>query len=200
MVVHGLSCSVVCGIFLDPGWNPCLLHWQADSLALSHPGSFPNSSWRWRQSPSVRHPWWPAQAWPGEPLFLQAFRFQGGIRYLLEFQASVGSGSLGGWPASGTGWSRGCCQFRHSGQLIKGHSEQTSQQTWLRTRALRRLGWSEAMVPSLLCLATAPPHSCGFVISSQEKLLDSPPSRENRIQPLLPTPPAASSALPKLKP
>ena len=33
---HGLSCSAACGIFLDQGSNPCLLHWQADSLLLSH--------------------------------------------------------------------------------------------------------------------------------------------------------------------
>ena len=25
-VVHGLSCSAVCGILLDRGLNPCLLH------------------------------------------------------------------------------------------------------------------------------------------------------------------------------
>ena len=28
-----------CGIFLDRGSNPCLLHWQANSLPLSHQGS-----------------------------------------------------------------------------------------------------------------------------------------------------------------
>ena len=28
-----------CGIFQDQGLNPCLLHWQADSLPLSHEGS-----------------------------------------------------------------------------------------------------------------------------------------------------------------
>ena len=33
---RGLSCSEVCGIFPYPGSNPCLLHWQADSLPLSH--------------------------------------------------------------------------------------------------------------------------------------------------------------------
>ena len=33
---------VVCGVFLDQGSNPCLLHWQADSLTLSHQGSPPN--------------------------------------------------------------------------------------------------------------------------------------------------------------
>ena len=33
---RGLSCSEVCGIFPNPGSNPCLLHWQADSLPLSH--------------------------------------------------------------------------------------------------------------------------------------------------------------------
>ena len=31
--------SVACGIFPDQGLNPCLLHWQADSLPLSHQGS-----------------------------------------------------------------------------------------------------------------------------------------------------------------
>ena len=34
--VHGLSSSKACGIFLAQGSNPCLLHWQADSLPLSH--------------------------------------------------------------------------------------------------------------------------------------------------------------------
>ena len=37
--VHGLSCSMACGIFLDQGSNPCLLHWLADSLTLSPQGS-----------------------------------------------------------------------------------------------------------------------------------------------------------------
>ena len=36
VVVHGLSCSTACGIFLDQGSNPCLLHWQVDSVPLSH--------------------------------------------------------------------------------------------------------------------------------------------------------------------
>ena len=39
VVVHGFSCSVACGIFPDQGWNPSLLHWQTDSLPLSHQGS-----------------------------------------------------------------------------------------------------------------------------------------------------------------
>ena len=30
--MHGLSCSVACGIFPDQGSNPCPLHWQADSF------------------------------------------------------------------------------------------------------------------------------------------------------------------------
>ena len=38
-VAHGLSCSLACGIFLDQGLNLCLLHWQVDSLPLSHRGS-----------------------------------------------------------------------------------------------------------------------------------------------------------------
>ena len=35
-LVHRLSCSVACGIFLDEGTNLCLLHWSVDSLPLSH--------------------------------------------------------------------------------------------------------------------------------------------------------------------
>ena len=38
-VVHGPSCSVACGILPDQGWNPCPLHWQADSQPLRHQGS-----------------------------------------------------------------------------------------------------------------------------------------------------------------
>ena len=36
VVLHGLSCSLVCGVFPNRGSNPCLLHWQADSLPPSH--------------------------------------------------------------------------------------------------------------------------------------------------------------------
>ena len=39
VMVLGLSCSEACGIILDQGWNPCPLHWRADSLPLSHQGS-----------------------------------------------------------------------------------------------------------------------------------------------------------------
>ena len=39
VVVHGLSCSTTCGVFMAQGYNPCLLHWQVDSLPLSHQGS-----------------------------------------------------------------------------------------------------------------------------------------------------------------
>ena len=31
VVSHGLCCPAACGIFLDLGWNPCPLHWQADA-------------------------------------------------------------------------------------------------------------------------------------------------------------------------
>ena len=44
VVAPGLSCSKACGIFVDQGWNPSLLHWQADSLPLSH-----------QESPNVDH-------------------------------------------------------------------------------------------------------------------------------------------------
>ena len=35
---HGLSCSAARGVFPDQRSNSCLLHWQADSLPLSHQG------------------------------------------------------------------------------------------------------------------------------------------------------------------
>ena len=39
VVGHRLSCSEACEIFPDQESNPCLLHWQADSLPLSLQGS-----------------------------------------------------------------------------------------------------------------------------------------------------------------
>ena len=39
IVAPGLSCSAARGIFPDQGLNLSLLHWQADSLPLSHLGS-----------------------------------------------------------------------------------------------------------------------------------------------------------------
>ena len=39
VVAQGLHCSMACGIFLDQGWNPHPLHWQADSYLLYHQGS-----------------------------------------------------------------------------------------------------------------------------------------------------------------
>ena len=39
VVARGFSCSLVCDIFPDQESNPCLLHWQADSLPLNHQGS-----------------------------------------------------------------------------------------------------------------------------------------------------------------
>ena len=45
VVLNGLSCSSVCGIFLDQGWNPCPLHWQVNSLPLSHRGSRSYAFW-----------------------------------------------------------------------------------------------------------------------------------------------------------
>ena len=39
VVVQGLHCFKSSGIFPDQGSNPFLLHWQVDSLPLSHWGS-----------------------------------------------------------------------------------------------------------------------------------------------------------------
>ena len=38
-MIHRLRCSTACEIFPNQGWNSHLLHWQADSLPLSHQGS-----------------------------------------------------------------------------------------------------------------------------------------------------------------
>ena len=37
-VVHGLSCSAACGIFLDQGSNPCPLHWHLGFLSTEPAG------------------------------------------------------------------------------------------------------------------------------------------------------------------
>ena len=39
VAANGLSCSAAGGIFLDQRSNLCPLHWQVDSLPLSHQGS-----------------------------------------------------------------------------------------------------------------------------------------------------------------
>ena len=39
VVAHGLTCSTARGIFPGRGSGSCLLHWQANSLPLSHQGS-----------------------------------------------------------------------------------------------------------------------------------------------------------------
>ena len=42
----GVGCQFLLqGIFLTQGSNPCLLHWQVDSLPLSHQGSNTNPSY-----------------------------------------------------------------------------------------------------------------------------------------------------------
>ena len=56
VVAHRLSCSKVCGIFPDQEWNPCLLHWQVDSLPLSHQGSPPSFFWN-LHSVAGKHLW-----------------------------------------------------------------------------------------------------------------------------------------------
>ena len=38
IVVHRLGCSGACGIILYQGLNPCILHWQVESLPLTYQG------------------------------------------------------------------------------------------------------------------------------------------------------------------
>ena len=45
VVVGHSSCSTACGIFPTQESNPCFLHWQVDSLPLSHQGSLSLGSW-----------------------------------------------------------------------------------------------------------------------------------------------------------
>ena len=47
-VMHRLSYCKACGIFLGQGLNSCLLHWQADSLPLSHQGKPLAYYWYWQ--------------------------------------------------------------------------------------------------------------------------------------------------------
>ena len=47
------------GVFLTQGSNSCLLHWQADSLPLSHLGSMvPNGIWGWGGRNRGNVLWW----------------------------------------------------------------------------------------------------------------------------------------------
>ena len=46
VVAHQLSCYMACGISQARGSSLCLLHWQVDSLPLSHQGSLVNFSVR----------------------------------------------------------------------------------------------------------------------------------------------------------
>ena len=54
VTVHvGLVAPWASEIFLDQGSNPCLLHWQAGSLPLSHQGSPPPPHLRLSRQPSA---------------------------------------------------------------------------------------------------------------------------------------------------
>ena len=61
VVMRGVSCSKAHGIFPDQGSNPCPLHWQVDSLPLSHQGhpllSFPTTFviYSWLTLPPTSH-------------------------------------------------------------------------------------------------------------------------------------------------
>ena len=56
VVVHGLSCPMACGIFLDQGLNLYLLHWQVESYLLYYQGS-PTLSFNNRMHCNVTSHW-----------------------------------------------------------------------------------------------------------------------------------------------
>ena len=56
VVACGPSCSVACGIFLDQGWNPCLLHWQAPKCTVLLPHRTHPSRGCILKSHSITHP------------------------------------------------------------------------------------------------------------------------------------------------
>ena len=66
---HEFCCFAACRIFPDQGSNPHLLHWQADSLPLSHQGSPLRSYWYMKMPPRPKPR--ARLLWTGH-LFLQA--------------------------------------------------------------------------------------------------------------------------------
>ena len=64
VVVHGLTCSLACGILPDQGSNLCLLHQRKDSLPLGHQGSPSTPFFRQRSSPLL-HLWCLNTYWGG---------------------------------------------------------------------------------------------------------------------------------------
>ena len=55
VLVHGLSCSAVCGIFLDQGLNSCPLHWQVNSYPLCPQGSPAYEFLKWKILNNIPH-------------------------------------------------------------------------------------------------------------------------------------------------
>ena len=47
---HTALVHKACGVFLAQGWNPCPLHWQADSYPLYHQGSPTSIFTYWKSS------------------------------------------------------------------------------------------------------------------------------------------------------
>ena len=54
-MAHELSCCVACGILPGQGSNPCLLHWQVDSLPLGQQYRYSaGTDWAPVQRPALR--------------------------------------------------------------------------------------------------------------------------------------------------
>ena len=71
VVAHGLSCSVVCGIFPDQGSNPCLLHSCPSLSSMSSYFSFCSRRCVWKYLRGSR---WYSPSERGKPFPLWAYR------------------------------------------------------------------------------------------------------------------------------
>lgn len=111
-------------------------------------------------------PRWSAQAWQESLCFWGVSAIGSELPTSDSSRPGLESHSPGRWPASLTGWSHGCCQFTYTGQHIKGTANRGASRSGSEHRAVT--------VPSLLCLASTPLHSCGFEIVPHKKSLKTP--------------------------
>ena len=92
----GLRCYTPCGILRDHALDPCLLHWQADSLSPSHQGSPQVAFYGWSQHylvPPPGHFNHTLLALSPKFLFIKLMK----PLLLKEWSACRPAATLGGW-------------------------------------------------------------------------------------------------------